>query len=237
MRLYVADYLADTGHLGVCEHGAYLLLLMAMWRAAGKLPADEVKLAILARCDKRHWNLVRENVTAFFYRDGDTIRHKRMDIELEKCSTRSESGAAAIAKRWGSDSGKNNDLGFDSVSRPYYADDTISDIREQMSQKAPPVPPSTSESKDSAQIEIFDGEKRAWKTAVEVLVAQGRMTEAQARRAFARLLKDFSLKAFELYGAILRARDNGTEDPYGYLKAAAANKRKPPEKQKMWTMQ
>jgi uncharacterized protein YdaU (DUF1376 family) len=48
MPFYVADYLADTGHLSTIEHGAYMLLIMHYWQKGG-LPADERMIARVAR--------------------------------------------------------------------------------------------------------------------------------------------------------------------------------------------
>lgn len=68
MKLYVADYLGDTHHLGALEHGAYLLLLMGMWRAGGSLPAADANLCKLARCTPAEWEAIKADVLAFFKR-------------------------------------------------------------------------------------------------------------------------------------------------------------------------
>lgn len=84
MKLYVGDYLGDTHHLSALEHGAYLLLLMGMWRAGGKLPANDAKLARIARCTDKQWAEIREDVLAFFHRAGGSIKHRRLTLELGK---------------------------------------------------------------------------------------------------------------------------------------------------------
>lgn len=100
MKLYVADYLGDTHHLSVVEHGAYLLLLMAMWRAGGTLPAKDLNLSKLARCTPDQWAEIRGVVLPFFKRCGGRITHKRLAEEIAKYETTSEVRAAA-GKRGG----------------------------------------------------------------------------------------------------------------------------------------
>jgi uncharacterized protein YdaU (DUF1376 family) len=103
MKLYVADYLGDTHHLGVIEHGAYLLLLMAMWRAGGSLPAADANLAKLARCTPDQWTAIRGDVLPFFKQSRAKLTHKRLSEELAKYENtsgkRSEASNARVAKK------------------------------------------------------------------------------------------------------------------------------------------
>lgn len=84
MKLFIADYLADTTHLTRDQHGAYLLLLMAMWRAGGKLPNNDLKLAAIAKCTAAEWKRLRPVVMDFFVGAGGSFKHKRIAKELAK---------------------------------------------------------------------------------------------------------------------------------------------------------
>lgn len=95
MPFYVGDYLRDTGHLSACEHGAYLLLLMHAWTHDGALQNDEVRLRNIAKLSVKDWNRFSATLRAFFYVDGDTLRHRRIDRELAKSKARSEKRSAA----------------------------------------------------------------------------------------------------------------------------------------------
>lgn len=103
MPLYIADYLADTTHLTRSEHGAYMLLLMAMWRAGGKLPSSDDKLSRLAKCTADEWSDMRDVIMEFFKRRGATITHKRLSEEYAKYQNalvrKSEGGKASAAKK------------------------------------------------------------------------------------------------------------------------------------------
>jgi len=83
MPLYVADYLADTGHLSTDEHGAYLLLIMHYWRTGG-LPDDDSRLASITRLGGKRWLKVSQTVRDFFHAENGTLTHKRIDLELAK---------------------------------------------------------------------------------------------------------------------------------------------------------
>lgn len=97
MQLYVADYLGDTRHLTTEQHGAYLLLLMAMWRAGGSLPNDQRKLARMTGLTAARWGKIASDVVAFFDVANGVMTHRRVQKELEKASQtsdhRRESGA------------------------------------------------------------------------------------------------------------------------------------------------
>jgi len=95
MPLYVSDYLADTTHLTCEEHGAYLLLLIAMWKTGGTLPCDDIALARIARLPLPRWKKMRPNVIAFFLVEGAVLHHKRVTAEIEKSKVISETRSAA----------------------------------------------------------------------------------------------------------------------------------------------
>lgn len=103
MKLYVADYLGDTHHLGALEHGAYLLLLMGMWRAGGTLPAADANLARLARCTPDEWSSIKGAILPFFRASRGKLTHKRLTAELAKYENtsgkRSEAGKRGAAKK------------------------------------------------------------------------------------------------------------------------------------------
>jgi uncharacterized protein YdaU (DUF1376 family) len=95
MQLYVADYLGDTRHLTTEQHGAYLLLLMAMWRANGELPYDQAKLARMTGLTPSRWAKIRPDVLAFFQVGETTISHTRVTSELKKSQRTSEARSEA----------------------------------------------------------------------------------------------------------------------------------------------
>lgn len=80
MPLYVDDYLSDTGHLTVTEHGAYMLLIMHYWKHGG-LPADERLIARIARLSPDQWAESRDVLSMLF---GPDWSHARIDEEISK---------------------------------------------------------------------------------------------------------------------------------------------------------
>lgn len=108
MQLYVSDFIGDTLHLSSEQVGAYLLLLMAMWNAAGKLPNDEAKLARVARLSLKKWRSVAPDLMPFFEQDKDHISHRRLTKELQKSERQSQSRSAAGVKGFAAKVLKNN---------------------------------------------------------------------------------------------------------------------------------
>lgn len=98
MQLYVSDFIGDTLALSAEGVGAYMLLLMAMWNAGGSLPADDPKLARIARMSVKKWRALAAEIMPYFDASDGVIRHNRLTKELEKSESKSQSRAAAGAE-------------------------------------------------------------------------------------------------------------------------------------------
>jgi len=95
MQFYVADYLGDTQILTTEQHGAYLLLLMTMWRAGGSVPDDDQKLARIVRLTRARWVRIKPDIIALLVVKDGVVTQKRLAEELEKASEKSHKRADA----------------------------------------------------------------------------------------------------------------------------------------------
>lgn len=118
MPLFVGDYLADTTHLTCTEHGAYILLLMSMWRAGGALPDDPGKLARFARCSTGQWARISDTILAFFDRADGVISHGRLVREMAKHAVAVEQRRQAASNGGKAKALKNKDTGLPGASSP-----------------------------------------------------------------------------------------------------------------------
>jgi uncharacterized protein YdaU (DUF1376 family) len=76
MQLWVSDFIADTTDLDAVEFGAYMLIILAMWKKGGSLPDNEVKMRRIARCGRswpRVWLSIKDQ---FVVKDGHIINER-----------------------------------------------------------------------------------------------------------------------------------------------------------------
>jgi uncharacterized protein YdaU (DUF1376 family) len=145
MPLYVADYLADTTHLSTEAHGAYLLLLMVLWKSGGELQNDDKILARIVRLSPAKWERIKDDVLEFFDVVENKIFHNRVTQEIQKAKNlgevRSVVGKLGVeAKRLksleahqaiGSDLLKQTPQQTPSKLQPSYTSDSIEEERKQ----------------------------------------------------------------------------------------------------------
>ena len=86
MPLWIGAYLANTLHLNRAQHGSYMSLIMACWKAGGRLPANDATLATIAKCSDREWKAERATFAAFFDVDPEWWTHPRVMTELAKAA-------------------------------------------------------------------------------------------------------------------------------------------------------
>lgn len=95
MPLFVGDYLADTMHLTLEQHGAYLKMLMVLWRQSCRpIPDDDDHVARILGVTASRWRkAIRPAIEPLF--DAESLsekkfRQKRLEKEWEYVSERAE---------------------------------------------------------------------------------------------------------------------------------------------------
>lgn len=149
MPLYVADYLADTGHLSAAEHGAYLLLIMHYWSNGG-LPNDDKKLARIARMSDKEWRSARDTVADFF---GEGWRHERIESELSAANASYERRALA-GRKGGNAKERSKQCGSNATPMP--------DALLKQSQPQPDISDFQSEKRERARALAAEFETQFW---------------------------------------------------------------------------
>jgi uncharacterized protein YdaU (DUF1376 family) len=97
---YWRDYIADTGHLSLAEHGAYLLLMAHYYATGNPLPANASVLHRVCRCTTDADRAATDQILQqFFVLDGNVYRHHRIDRELAKAAEKTECRRAAANAR------------------------------------------------------------------------------------------------------------------------------------------
>lgn len=89
MPFFVDAYVGDTMHLTTEQHGAYLLLLFAMWRAGGVLTDDNFQLARVTRMTPKKWLKVRAVLSPLLDMRDQKISQKRLRKEWEYVAQKS----------------------------------------------------------------------------------------------------------------------------------------------------
>lgn len=99
--LFGDAYLADTHHLTLEEHGAYLKLLMIAWRMDGcALPDDDMRLAKMLGVTKAKWAKLKPVILGFWTLADGRWSQARLTKERAFVDKKREANRAAAESRW-----------------------------------------------------------------------------------------------------------------------------------------
>ena len=96
---HIGDYLKDTAHLSLLEHGVYSRLLDVYYTRESAIPADQVERLIGARSKDERVALAVV-VAEFFTVEADALRHTRCEREIERFHDKQRKAAASANARW-----------------------------------------------------------------------------------------------------------------------------------------
>ncbi len=99
--LFGDAYLADTRHLSLEEHGAYLQLMMIAWRIDGCcLPDDDSRLSRMLGVTAAKWKKLKPVVMAFWTMEDGAWRQGRLSKERKFVEEKRAKNKASAEARW-----------------------------------------------------------------------------------------------------------------------------------------
>jgi uncharacterized protein YdaU (DUF1376 family) len=101
MPMWWDAYLGDTQHLTTIEHGAYLLLIGAMWRSGGSLPLDDKLIARTAKLTPAQWQRMQPTIMAFMtVVSGRRFTQAKLLETMEAVKRRRQSQTSNARAKW-----------------------------------------------------------------------------------------------------------------------------------------
>lgn len=96
---HVGDYLKDTAHLSLLEHGVYTRLLDVYYTREGPIPQDQAARLIGAR-SKEERAALKTVLDEFFTLESGSLSQARCEREIERLKSKRASAKASADARW-----------------------------------------------------------------------------------------------------------------------------------------
>ncbi len=96
---HIGDYLKDTAHLSLLEHGVYGRLLDVYYTREGGIPIAQAERLVGVRSKDERAALATV-LDEFFVVDGDALRHARCDREIARYQDKQRKAKASAEARW-----------------------------------------------------------------------------------------------------------------------------------------
>lgn len=213
MPMYWDAYIADTTHLSTEEHGAYLLLLGAMWRRDGSVPDDDRDNARILGLTVAKWRKVKVRLDRFLIVENGMITQKNLRKIWENTQEKIEKNRSNGALGGRPQSNKNKDLvkanGFVSLN----PNETIPE----------PEPYLPIEDKSSIDEAVVDPAKLMFDYGVKLLIEAGK-TEGSARAILGKWKKQHGEAT--VIAALGKAQREGAIDPVAFCEGVFRHSKK-----------
>lgn len=208
--LFGDAYIADTRHLSLEEHGAYLQLMMIAWRAEDcSLPNDDARIARMIGVTAKKWGKLKPTIMAFWALENGRWTQKRLTKERTFVAKKLEQNRESANARWKTKSLENKDVDDANASLP------------QCERNAPPPPPTSSEAIASGG-EPPNPVKMVFDVGVQLLVAAG-TPEKRARSLLGKWRK--ARGDGEVLTALIECRTRDVAQPVEWMEARLRTRR------------